>query len=74
MNIPVTHPIGKPVVHYADGTFEIHLHEQGGMFARLYALNHPHLGAAEVRTSRVLNIDATTGIIETRNTIYAPLP
>jgi hypothetical protein len=73
MNIPVTHPTGKPVVHYADGTFEIHLHD-GGMTARLYALNHPHLGAGEVRTSRVLNIDTTTGIIETRNTIYAPLP
>jgi hypothetical protein len=44
------------------------------MTARLYALNHPHLGAGEVRTSRVLNIDIATGIIETRNTIYAPLP
>jgi len=63
----------KPTVYYAHRTLELHLLEEGGMIARLYAMNHPRLGDGDIRTSRILSIDASTGTVETLNTIYAPI-
>lgn len=40
-------------------------------FARVYALNHPHLGCDIVRTSEVIKQN-DDGSFETRNTRYVP--
>lgn len=65
----------KPTVHYTAGYVELHMLPNGkGMYARIYALDHPHLGEGDIRTSRIVNIDPHTGAVETMNTIYIPTP
>lgn len=61
----------KPTVRYA-GPAELHMWPHIGMVARLYAVDHPRLGAGHVRTSRIIQVDVNTGMIETSNTLYVP--
>ena len=67
----------KPIVHY--NTFAavgIYTQEYDDgrtfRFARLWALDHPKLGQSEIRTSKVLSFDASSGRLETLNTVYVP--
>ncbi len=62
----------KPTVHYRHATIV-------GNFAFLLQVDHPnHKPGHDVsncyyaRTSKILAVDAHTGVIETMNTIYAP--
>jgi hypothetical protein len=42
--------------------------------ARLEVVNHPHIGNGIVRTSAIVSFNPAGGVIETRNTIYVPMP
>ena len=40
--------------------------------ARLDVIDHPKLGASNIRTSEIISFNPVGGIIETANTIYIP--
>ena len=57
----------KPVVHYiGEPLFII---EGQCAYARVQVLDHPRLGAGEVKTSRIMK-EIEEGCFETLNTIY----
>jgi hypothetical protein len=63
----------KPTVNYQNPSFI-----EVGMRAYVYAIEHPgnaimNSGTKEINTSTVLSYDKSTGIFETRNTIYKPI-
>jgi hypothetical protein len=37
-------------------------------------VDHPHIGSGTVRTSEIVSFNPHGGVIETRNTIYVPIP
>lgn len=60
----------KPIVIYrGDAQFyQVEYQEGPWEYARVYGLNHPHLGECDIRTSQVLR--KFDWGFETRNTIY----
>ena len=68
----------KPIVRY-DPVYPVGIYtaedpSNGDIyrFARLQSLDHPKLGATDVRTSQLVSYDVMTGRLETRNTVYLP--
>jgi len=66
----------KPIVHFIDPA-EFHacydnILERELILANVYTLDHPRLGARNVRTSIVININED-GSFETLNTYYVPV-
>lgn len=59
----------KPVVQYLPNAWN---YVNVGQRASVYALNHPHLGADRISTSKVVSYDSNTGEFETQNTLYVP--
>jgi len=43
-------------------------------YAKLDVINHPLLGSGLVRTSEIVSFNSQGGIIETKNTVYMPMP
>jgi hypothetical protein len=66
----------KPVVHYkGEASFFYHSEDSNVLVAKLaFVTDHPKLGSCyNVRTSAVMDV-RNDGTIETRNTIYKPVP
>jgi len=65
----------KPTVHFiAPADFFVHTYDNDEEIelAYVYAIDHPKLGATNVRTSMILNLNED-GSFETLNTIYVPI-
>lgn len=43
-------------------------------FAKLDVMDHPRLGDGQIKTSAIVGFSPVSGVIETRNTIYVPIP
>lgn len=64
----------KPVVHYTGKAkfYEVEADDGFVEYARVYGLDHPVLGKADIRTSLVVKKHGD-GSFETLNTLYRPL-
>ena len=68
----------KPIVRYQAGTPSTYLFllregtDRPIWCARLDVIDHPKLGASNIRTSEIVSFNPVGGIIETANTIYIP--
>lgn len=66
-------PERKPVVFFTgEAKFFDWAYKKDVQVASVYALNHPHLGETQVRTSQVMEI-YDDGSFETMNTMYIPM-
>jgi len=65
----------KPIVRFiAPADFFVHTYDNDEEveMAFVYAVDHPRLGSANIRTSMIINLN-DDGSFETLNTIYVPI-
>lgn len=69
----MTFETNKPVVHYSNVRFVTK--NDVPCFAFVQTIDHPNLENGPetlAKTSEIVNYDETTGIFETKNTVYVP--